>query len=100
MMLMRPKAPSRATTTLLTGLVLLAATTIFAQQAAVPTKNDATTAKLLCEIINRYHIGRSSIDDSISKRLLNKYFKQLDSQKLYFTQADIDKFKKYETILG
>jgi carboxyl-terminal processing protease len=96
---MRLKVPSRATTTLLTGLFLLAATTIFAQKASAPGSNDETTAQLLCQIIRRFHISRPDIDDSTSKRLLNKYIKQLDSQKLYFTQADIDQFKKYETVL-
>lgn len=96
---MRLKVPSRAVTTLFTGLVLLAATTIFAQQATTPSKNDSTTAQLLCEIITRFHISRSNIDDNISKRLLNKYISSLDSQKLYFLQSDIDEFSKSETDL-
>ena len=49
------KMPSRAACTLTAGMLLLVATTIFAQQAAEARSNDEVTAKQVCEI-GRAHV--------------------------------------------
>lgn len=96
---MKVKSPSRAASYLTLGMVLLVATTIFAQQLAEPKSNDEKTARLVCNMIQQFHISRSKIDDQISSRLLKRFVKDLDSQKLYFTQADINEFQQLETEL-
>ncbi|MES2615381.1 MAG: hypothetical protein V4591_08200, partial [Bdellovibrionota bacterium] len=48
----------------------------------------------------RYHYIYRNFNAEISKRTFATYFKLLDPGKLYFTQADIDSFSKYETTLG
>jgi len=96
---MKFKSPSRAASYLTLGMVLLVATTIFAQQLAVPKSNDEKTARLVCNMIQQFHISQSKIDDQISARLLKRFVKDLDFQKLYFTQADINEFQQLETKL-
>jgi carboxyl-terminal processing protease len=81
------------------GMALLVATTIFAQQSTTPKASHETTSKLVCKMIGKYHIGHPEIDDAVAGRLFKRYLSQLDSQKLYFTRADIDEFKQHETML-
>ena len=81
------------------GTLLLVATTIFAQQLAEPSDDDAQTARLICGLVNRYHINHAKVDDGVSERLLKRYVELLDPQKLYFLKADIDEFEKQKTVL-
>ena len=96
---MKLKCPSKAACTTVTVAVLLVATTIFAQQLGRPTAEDATTARLVCSMISRYHINHGEIDDSVSPRLLNQYIEMLDPQKVYFLKQDIDEFSRLKTQL-
>lgn len=91
--------PSRAAVSLTLGMGLLIATTIFAQQLSATQSDDELTTKLVCEMVSRKHISHKPIDDNISERLLNRYVKSLDRQKLYFTKADIAELQQYKTTL-
>jgi len=96
---MKCKTPSRAACTLTAGLVLLVATTIFAQKITGPKPSDETTAKLVCDMVSRYHIKQSKINNEISSKLLDRFLKLLDPQKLYFLDSDIVKLNKYRNEL-
>ncbi|MGZ0162432.1 MAG: carboxy terminal-processing peptidase [Planctomycetales bacterium] len=96
---MKLKCPSKAACTAVTVAVLLVATTIFAQQLGRPTAEDATTARLVCSMISRYHINHGEIDDSVSPRLLDRFIEMLDPQKVYFLKEDIDEFSLQKTQL-
>ena len=41
------------------------------------------------------HLLPKELDDDYSSRIFDSYFKTLDPNKVYFTQADIDKFEPY-----
>ena len=56
-------------------------------------------ARLAAGIIANHHYKSYQFNDSISKKLFKQYFKKLDPQKNYFTQADIEQFAEYETSL-
>ncbi|MBM81408.1 MAG: tail-specific protease [Planctomycetaceae bacterium] len=89
------RTPSRPVITLSLGMVLLVATTIFAQQLGTPSKEDQKTARLVARLVAKYHISQSKIDDQISERLLKRYVELLDPQKLYFLETDIADLQKY-----
>lgn len=91
--------PSRAASTLTLGMVMLVATTIFASQLSAPNTAEQTTTKLVAEMISKYHISQKPIDDRVSQQLLKRFLKELDPQKLYFTQADVTEFERYKTNL-
>lgn len=93
---MRLSPPSRATS-FISGLVfLLVASTIGAQQLANPGGSvDSTTAKLVAEMVSKYHISQKQIDDRISQMLVKRLLKELDPQKQYFLESDIAEFDKY-----
>jgi len=75
---------------------LLVASTIGAQQLANPAGSvDASTAKLVAEMVSKYHISQKQIDDRISQMLVKRLLKELDPQKQYFLEGDIAEFDKY-----
>ncbi|QJE02660.1 carboxy terminal-processing peptidase [Massilia forsythiae] len=43
-------------------------------------------------VFARYHYKATPLDDAMSAKIYDAYFKSLDSEKLYFTQADLDGF--------
>ncbi len=69
--------------------VCLIVTTIGAQQFNADISNDGKTARLVCKMIERYHIGHSRVNDEISSRLFDRFIKDLDPNKLYFIESDI-----------
>ncbi|MBS0203514.1 MAG: carboxy terminal-processing peptidase [Planctomycetes bacterium] len=85
----------RAFGALAIGLTAIIATTLFAQQLSAKSPADQETAKLVATMISRFHISQKPVDDRISGMLLNRYVKELDPQKLYFVQSDIDKLAAY-----
>ncbi len=69
--------------------VCLIVTTIGAQQFQTDISKDGKTARLVCKMIERYHIGHSHVNDEISSRLFDRFIKDLDPNKLYFIESDI-----------
>ncbi len=96
---MKVPMPSRAASSLALVMVTLLATTIFAQQLSTKGTEDGKTARLVAEMITQAHIKQAPIDDAVASKLVDAFLKQLDPQKLYFTQADVDSFAKYRTQL-
>ncbi len=91
--------PSRTATTLTIGMLALIATTISARLLSAERTATETTTKLVCEMVENYHVSQEQIDDDISSRLLNRYLKVLDPQKLYLTASDVEGFTKFRTQL-
>ena len=96
---MKLKTPSRTACTLCGGLLLLALVTGFADRLGANHPGDETTTKLVCNMVQKYHISQKPIDDKISEKLLERFLKNLDPQKLYFIQPDIDQLSKFKTEL-
>src|SRR5436305_475398 len=64
-----------------------------------PGKDDRVVAQMVCSILQDGHVTRPMINDEVSRRLFQRFFKELDPSKLYFVKSDIDEFKKYDTEL-
>ena len=86
----------RAVGALAIGLTALIATTICAQQLSSNSPADQETAKLVVNMITRYHISQKPLDDRISAMLVGRFVKELDPQKLYFLKSDIDDLARYK----
>ena len=91
---MKLKAPSSAACTLTLGLLLLVATTIFANQLSPTSDDDKKTTQSVIRLIKQHHISQRDIDDNISGKLLDRFIKVLDPLKLYFHKADIVKMQE------
>ena len=95
-------------------LLALTATCAFAQSAAdlgagkprkaatwplTSTPEEAQAAQLSARFLTRFHYDAQPLDDALSARIYNAYFKLLDSEKVFFTQADMAKFAPLKTQL-
>jgi carboxyl-terminal processing protease len=97
---MRFPATSRAGSTLIAVTLALAASTIFAHEAAEPRPAESRTAILVCKLIEENHISHLRINDEVSVKLFKRYLELLDPRKLYFTQADVDELGQNKAQLG
>jgi len=48
-------------------------------------------------VLGRYHYKALPLDDAMSEKIFDNYFQTLDSEKLYFTQVDLDRFAPMRT---
>ncbi len=55
---------------------------------------DRIVIKNVAKMMNAQHFSKHSLDDEISKRAFEQFFKALDPFKIYFYQSDIDAFLK------
>lgn len=54
----------------------------------------------VARLLEQAHYSRQKLNDEMSQKVLDQYLRDLDPNKLFFTQADIDSFqKKYATTL-
>ncbi len=52
--------------------------------------------KVINSMLKRYHYRKFKLDDAFSEKILAHFIKQLDPNKLYFTQSDINQFNKHK----
>lgn len=69
--------------------------------AGSPSAEQATAAKLVYGILSdsRYAYRPRALDDKLSAEVFKRYLESLDSGKLFFTAADIDKLTAYRVKL-
>jgi carboxyl-terminal processing protease len=63
------------------------------------TPAEAQAAQLSARFLTRFHYDAQPLDDAMSARIYKAYFKLLDSEKVFFTQADMAKFAPLQTKL-
>jgi len=63
------------------------------------TTAESQAAQLSARFLTRFHYDAHPLDDAMSGRIYDAYFKLLDSEKVFFTQADMDKFAPLRTKL-
>src|SRR5258708_38854837 len=91
--------PAKRTAALLVAVASLFLIVGRVSAEPTPGQKDRLVIELVCEFLHRYHLARPDIGDEISRRLFQRFTKDLDPSKLYFVKADIEEFKKYETEL-
>jgi carboxyl-terminal processing protease len=64
-----------------------------------PEASQAQAALWASKLLSRYHYKAMPLDDALSEKIFDRYFKTLDSEKLYFIQGDIDQFDVVRTKL-
>jgi carboxyl-terminal processing protease len=100
---------------LLALLLALSLTGVYAQSAAdlgsgdqsrkasvwplTPTNSEAQAAQLSARFLTRFHYDAQPLDDAMSARIYKAYFKLIDGEKVFFTQADMAKFEPLKTKL-
>ncbi|MDD5033141.1 MAG: carboxy terminal-processing peptidase [Methylococcaceae bacterium] len=64
-----------------------------------PSQQQAVAAHLTARLIEEHHYKPLVLDDSLSEKVFDSYLKALDSEKMFFVQADIDQWKAARTKL-
>ncbi len=87
---MKSKSPYRVVIKISLAVVLLVATAYGASHMKEPPEGQARVAMLVAQMVERFHISHKEIDDEVSSDFLERYLKDLDPRKLYFTKADVE----------
>ncbi len=61
-----------------------------------PSRAERQVSLLVSRLMQKDHLSRRRLDDSISRRAFKMFVRALDPMKIYFMQADIDEFRKFE----
>ncbi|MCS6796881.1 MAG: hypothetical protein NZ516_13080, partial [Raineya sp.] len=64
-----------------------------------PTPHYEKKALTIVALIVNRHYKRMSLDDKVSEMIWDNYIKDLDENRLYLLQSDIDEFKKFKNTL-
>ena len=88
--------------------VALAATLAMAKPAAdaataialKPSVDQADAAQMAMKILSRMHYKPEAFDTKMSQQVFDRYLDSLDADRLFFTQADIDRFTPARDTLG
>jgi carboxyl-terminal processing protease len=89
------------TSPVLLAMLIFTSNATAAAPAARPrvSPEDGKTARLVAQMVTSRHINHPSIDDALSEKMLDRFIKTWDSQKVYFLQSDIDEFETQKHLL-
>ena len=73
------------------------AATAAGQLQMKPLAEQTQAALWASRVLGRYHYKATPLDDAMSVKIFDNYFQNLDSEKLYFIQSDIDGFAPLRT---
>ena len=62
-----------------------------------PVPQQSQAARLVAEVLARFHYKPTPLDDAMSEKIFDRYLKSLDPEKLFFFQSDIDRFTDVRT---
>ena len=68
-------------------------------QLTRPTMQNALAARLVATMMERLHLSKLPLDDTIAERAFDHYIKALDPLKDYFVQSDIDEFSASKNLI-
>ncbi|HTQ38930.1 MAG TPA: carboxy terminal-processing peptidase [Pirellulales bacterium] len=71
-----------------------------ATQGPTPLAYDRQISRAVARLLVDDHLSKQPLNEEMSKRAFATYLKMLDPMKVYFTQADVDEFSKYEDTMG
>jgi carboxyl-terminal processing protease len=65
----------------------------------VPGKQDRMVVQMVCAFLQRDHLSQPAIGDDLSRKLFRRFLKNIDPNKGYLLQSDVDDFRRFETEL-
>ena len=60
-----------------------------------PTPEQGEAAVWATRFLTRFHYKPTPLDDAMSSKILDAYFEALDGDRLFFVQADVNRFEPY-----
>ncbi|MFA7184380.1 MAG: PDZ domain-containing protein, partial [Victivallales bacterium] len=81
-------------------LIFLSGTAVSSEEKKLSEKEELSIiTKLASALIANSHYRQHMLDNKISSKIFDAYFKTLDPGKIYFTKEDIKRFEKYRYYL-
>ncbi|MBS0569802.1 MAG: carboxy terminal-processing peptidase [Proteobacteria bacterium] len=68
--------------------------------ALKPTSEQAQAALVATRFLTRFHYRAEPLDAAMSRKIFDRYFDSLDADRLFFVQADVDRFTPDRDKLG
>src|SRR5450830_2128865 len=68
-------------------------------EALKPAAQQTQAAVWASRVLSRAHYNATPLDDAMSEKIFERYFKSLDAEKLFFVQADLDQYSGARTQL-
>jgi carboxyl-terminal processing protease len=85
---------------LLPALIAASACAAISDQTRLePTAQQMLATELITGFITHYHYKKFELNDALSAHILQQYLENLDPNRSYFLQSDIDAFSKYQAQL-
>lgn len=84
-----------------TTVLLVISTSIFAEVRTVsvselePESKHIRASELITHILTTYHYKKTELNDELSNSIYKHYLDNLDQNKAYFIESDIDEFERY-----
>ncbi len=67
--------------------------------ALKPQASQSQAAVWAARVLSRYHYKATPLDDAMSEKIFDNYFKALDAEKLFFLQSDVAQYEGARTRL-
>ena len=77
-----------------------AASTTTAPKAITPDPHQALVDEAVAGLLQRYHYSKRPLDAAMSQEIFKHYLEDLDPNRSYFLQADVDGFANDKLTLG
>lgn len=68
-------------------------------QSPLLTTEDGRTAQRAIELLSKRHLVHPVVDDALSEKMMGRFVRSWDPQKLYFLKPDISEFETQKTLL-
>ena len=69
------------------------------EKFGVPSSAERRVSLIVTQLMQREHLSRRPLDNSIAERSFKMFTRALDPMKIYFMQSDIDQFKNYQNAI-
>lgn len=60
-----------------------------------PEAQHKAASRRIASYFTRYHYSRVELDEAMAEQIFNRYFEQLDYNRMFFLQSDIDEFASH-----
>lgn len=77
-------------------LICFASCSFISKEKPIEANRDEILIEVIAFVLERYHYDKENINDTFSEKVYNNFIKNVDEQKRYFLQSDIDEFSKYK----
>ena len=68
-------------------------------QSPILTTEDGRNAQRAVEVLSKRHLVHPVVDDALSEKMMGRFVRSWDPQKLYFLKSDIFEFETQKTLL-